>query len=318
MQEDSQLLVHPAISWLQFDSEHLQIRVPDGQHITLEERANETRQILEMLSQPHSYEATIAWADSQNIDRDIVDTVLSTLNDYSMIVETNHAHQSGLPGVFRNVLDFNINASKALRSGLAFPYFNQVEVVGDCDIQAMVADSAAEVETFLMAQTTGSERRPIRIVCTVTGDQQFLRKQNQQAVAEKVAMLPIQWSDDMFTIGPLYIPDESACYECLTIRRRASSNYLAELDGWLSSAVQRSHTPKFDRPMQNLIGFAVSRYLLIVGCGMFHLIKPNEVESWDVIKAEKKIGEVLKVPRCGVCGRKKASDPTRAIRDLNS
>lgn len=318
MREENQLIVHPAISWLQFDNEHLQIRVPDGQNITLEERANEVRLILEKLSQPHSYEATVTWAQSQKIDREIVDSALSTLNEYSIIVETNPSHQSPLPGVFKNVIDFNINASKALRSGLAFPYFNQLEVVGEGDIKTVVASTAAEVEAYLISQTPESDTRSLRIVCTTTGDQKLLREQNKQAVKDKVAMLPVQWADDMFTIGPLYIPGESACYECLTIRRRASTNYLAELDGGLTGTIQRSHIPKLDTPMKNLIGFAVSRYLSIVGCGMFHLIKPNEVESWDVIKAEKKVGEVLKVPRCDVCGRKKTSDPIRAIRDLNS
>jgi len=42
------------------------------------------------------------------------------------------------------------------------------------------------------------------------------------------------------------------------------------------------------------------------------------MESWDILKAERTVGEVLRVPRCDACGRKKASDPTRAIRDLNS
>jgi len=317
-QEENLIHVHSSVSWLQCDEKHLQIRVPDGQNLTLEESSFEVAKILQQLSEPRTYEDTVQWALTNDIDPETLDTALSTLNEYSIIVESSNNSAASLPSIFKNVLDFNINSSKALRSGLPFPYFNHLEVEGDGDLKNLASDAAEDVSSFLNEYNKSSELRSLRVVCSTSGNQQYLREQNKQAVKDGVAMLAVQWNDEMLSIGPLYIPNESACYECLTVRRRAATNFLTELDASLNGQVQRPHEPKMDKVISQLAGYAIGRYLSIVTTGMFHLIKPNEVETWDVIKGEKQAGEVLKVPRCDVCGRKKSSDPIRAIRDLNS
>lgn len=317
-QVESLLYVHSAVSWLQCDDKRLQIRVPDGQNLTIDESSYEVEKILQRLSKPQTYNDTVQWALTNNIDPEVLDIALSTLNEYSIILETSNNNDTLLPSIFKSVLDFNINSSKALRSGLPFPYFNHIEVSGKGDLKHLTKDVAEDVRKFLNAYNQPSELRSLRVVCSTPGDQQYLREQNKKAVKDGVAMLTVQWSDEMLSIGPLYIPNESACYECLTVRRRAATNFLTELDASLNNQIQRAHELKLDKVISQLAGFVIGRYLYIVTTGMFHLIKPNEVETWDVVKGEKHIGEVLKVPRCDVCGRKKASDPIRAIRDLNS
>lgn len=315
MSDENSIYVHPSITWQQFDDEHLQIRVPDGQHITLTESVDAVNLMLNHLSTPQSYDDIVKWAEKAQIGKEELDSTLTTLHEYSIIIESNKNEDLGL---FGNVIDFNINSSTSIRSGLPFPYFTHFDVIGDKNIKACVTSATATLEQQLAAKNTKGTTSPLRIVCSDTGDQQYILAENSKAINDKVAMLPVQWTDEFLSIGPLYIPEESSCYQCLNIRRRAASNFLPELDGVLNKAVQRSTNPQFDTYLNHLITYAVGRYLSIVSHGMFHLIKPNEMESWDVIKGEKTVGEVLKVPRCDACGRKKASDPIRAIRDLNS
>lgn len=312
------LSVHPSISWQKFDDSHLQIRVPDGQHITLTERASEVEAILDKLTQPHSYNATLSWAAEENIERDILDSALNTLNEYSIVVENEENASHKQDGIFVNSLDFNVNSSKAFRAALPFPYFNKIEVAGEGKIKQCVEKISRSVIDDIPDAEVDTATRTLRIVCSYEGKQQLIKQQNASAVEEKVALLAVQWADEYLTVGPLYIPGESACYECLNVRKRASTSFLAELDGVIKAPVKRAGKVQLDPFIENLIVYAVGRYLSIVCRGMFHLIKPNEVESWDIVKAERTVGEVLKVPRCDACGRKKSTDPVRAFRDLNS
>jgi len=315
MSEATLIYVHPAITWQTIDNDKLQIRVPDGQHITLTESANTASLMLERLSSPQSYEHIIDWAQTAQIDQEELEVALATLHEYSIIVESNAKENLG---IFNNVLDFNVNSSKSIRSGLPYPYFAEFEVIGDGNIHNCVSSVVEQVRSPLVAENTNNTGNKLKIACTDSGDQQYITEQNKLAIKEKCAFLPVQWNDEFLSIGPLYIPDESACYECLNTRRRAASNFLPELDGVLKNIAKRSVEIKFDPILEQLVSYTVGRYLSLVSRGMFHIIKPNEMESWDILKAERTVGEVLRVPRCDACGRKKASDPTRAIRDLNS
>jgi len=312
------IYVHPAITWQKIDDDKLQIRVPDGQHLTLTESSNTVDLMLKQLSSPLEYAEIVTWAQHKNIGQEELETTLATLHEYSIVIEKCPKEETG---IFNNVLDFNVNTSESIRAGLPFPYFLDFEVIGQGDIHDCVSKSVEQVRTSLSAyenQAVKAKRNKLRVVCSDTGDQQFLTAQNAQAIEDKVAFLPVQWNDEFLSIGPLYIPEESACYECLNVRRRAASNFLPELDGLLKSPVTRSVNATLDATMSHLVSYAIERYLSIISRGMFHLIKPNEMESWDILKAEKTAGEVLRVPRCDACGRKKASDPIRAIRDLNN
>ncbi len=173
-QEENLIHVHSSVSWLQCDDKHLQIRVPDGQNLTLEESSFEVAQILQRLSDPQTYEDTVQWALTNDIDPETLDTALSTLNEYSIIVESSSNGAASLPGIFKNVLDFNINSSKKLRSGLPFPYFNQIEVMGEGDLKHLAEDVAEDISSFLNVYNKSSELRSLRLVCSISGDQQYL------------------------------------------------------------------------------------------------------------------------------------------------
>ncbi|WP_448548288.1 TOMM precursor leader peptide-binding protein [Thalassotalea fusca] len=317
MSDENLIYVHPAITWQTIDSDKLQIRVPDGQHITLTESAVLAGAMLERLIEPQNFEQIQDWAQQKQIGNEELETALATLHEYSIIVESRAKQNQG---VFNNVLNFNVNSSKSIRSGLPFPYFSTIEAKGTGYIFNCVEQVIEQTQPVLdeLQNESQTEGQHLRIVCSDIADQQYLLEQNRQAVKDKIACLTVQWTDEFLSIGPLYIPEESACYECLNVRKRAASNFLSELDAVLKRNTQRSVDVKLDSTLEYLISYAVSRYLSLVTRGMFHLVKPNEVETWDILKAEKTVGEVLRVPRCDACGRKKSSDPTRAIRDLNS
>jgi|GEM_PF-1278632 hypothetical protein len=317
MDNQVRIQLHPAISWQQFDQNHLQIRVPDGQHITLTEHCAVVDSLMNYLTKPKSLDDTLTWGHTNAIEEEVLHGALSTLHQYSIVVETDTLSVDAVSGEFFKFTDFYAQTSRSLRRGLPAPYFSSITVLGQGVIQDAVRDVVEQL-ALPVAQASPLPRPALRILCSDHGDQQYLREQNRLAHDAGEALLVIQFVEERFSIGPLYIPKESACYECFTLRKRAASSFLPELLGLQQQPAKRSADVGSDIVFNNLIKYAVGRYLSIVNNGMFHIIKPNEVETWDLLKAERHVGEVLQVPRCDVCGLKKHSDPVRAIRDLNS
>lgn len=317
MENQVRIQLHPAISWQQFDQHHLQIRVPDGQHITLTEHCSVVDSLLRYLGEAKSLDETLAWGLSRQIEEQVLHGALSTLHQYSIVVEADTLSVSANSGEFFKYTDFYAQTSRSLRRGLPAPYFSQMTLLGEGVIREAVSQVLCQLPTPSSLDAP-LPRKALRILCSDQGDQSYIRQQNQLAHQANEALLVVQLSEERLSIGPLYIPEESACYECFTLRKRAASNFLPELMGLQQQRPERSADVQADVVLTHLIKYAVGRYLAIVNSGMFHLIKPNEIETWDLLKAERHVGEVLQVPRCDVCGMKKNSDPVRAIRDLNS
>jgi bacteriocin biosynthesis cyclodehydratase domain-containing protein len=100
------------------------------------------------------------------------------------------------------------------------------------------------------------------------------------------------------TIGPLIVPNETACFECLVLRRESTSGCPQEL------ALFRGDPPPAPRPSVLAAATALAAELVVRWLGTRDPSLPGAlftVRSHDGISVD--THRVLRVPRCGACSR---------------
>jgi bacteriocin biosynthesis cyclodehydratase domain-containing protein len=100
------------------------------------------------------------------------------------------------------------------------------------------------------------------------------------------------------TIGPLIVPHETACFECLVLRRESTSGCAEEL------ALFRGRAAPSPRPSILAAATALAAELVVRWLGTRDPSLPGAlftIRSLDGISVE--AHRVLRVPRCGVCSR---------------
>ena len=100
------------------------------------------------------------------------------------------------------------------------------------------------------------------------------------------------------TIGPLIVPNETACFQCLVLRRESTSGCAQEL------ALFRGSPPPAPRPSVLATATALAAELVMRWLGTRDPSLPGAlftVRSLDGISVD--THRVLRVPRCGACSR---------------
>ena len=140
-----------------------------------------------------------------------------------------------------------------------------------------------------------------QIVCSDFGGLALMRDWNRACVAARVLFYPIVLQDEVAYLGPLVVPGEGPCFECLWSRQNAN----------LSS-------PDLERASEThaFFGQTVSGYLqpmarVAADIAAIELLKffgrtlpgggPGRLIEADLMAPTLRIRNVLKVPRCPVC-----------------
>jgi bacteriocin biosynthesis cyclodehydratase domain-containing protein len=141
--------------------------------------------------------------------------------------------------------------------------------------------------------------------CVVVGSeyraQELMRDINRVCVDHGVLFMPAILSGSIGFVGPLVVPRETACFECLVARE--NSNLLSpESEGPLRSAVFRSRGyPGFHPAMASALGdFAAMELIKFTTDAIpWHIGALFEI---NMLSPEMTTRRVLKLPRCPVCG----------------
>jgi len=145
-----------------------------------------------------------------------------------------------------------------------------------------------------------SSRRGVDLALVVPGGDELdrLPAWNRAAVATGVPFLLLRpWDGRMVAVGPLVLPGQTCCYECLLLRRAANSPYgddLAELE-----ATPLAASP--DRALE-AIAAAVAAHLAVRWLVGEDRTVPGVLYAVETQPALR-LGEhpVLRVPRCPAC-----------------
>ncbi len=133
------------------------------------------------------------------------------------------------------------------------------------------------------------------------GEQQALRDLNEYCIKFRQAFLPVVLRDVIGYVGPLIVPGETACLECL--RGRQNSNLddaaryrLAEAAAFEGQEVA-GHHPVMASILGDLAVLELTRYLggVLPGARAGQLLEVNLLDYRITTR------RILKLPRCPVC-----------------
>jgi bacteriocin biosynthesis cyclodehydratase domain-containing protein len=141
------------------------------------------------------------------------------------------------------------------------------------------------------------------VVTSDMGGVEQLRAWNEFAVLHRLHFLPVLLQDLVGYVGPLVVPGQTPCYECLVSRQNAhlmdyQSRRALEAAFLQDQAVGGFH-PSIASILGDIAALELTKYFGLGGA----LARPGVVIEVNVLGSEMKARRVLKLPRCPVCAR---------------
>lgn len=148
------------------------------------------------------------------------------------------------------------------------------------------------------------------------GGHAILKDWNSYCIQHQCHFLPVSLHDQIGYVGPLVIPGETACFECLLLRQNSHHPDLATARAiqaaTFGSKVVTGHHPS----MASILGDVAAIELTKFYGGNFPAKRAGTVIEVNLLASRMTPRKVLKVPRCRVCSElmsQPSTNPSRAI-----
>lgn len=99
-------------------------------------------------------------------------------------------------------------------------------------------------------------------------------------------------------VGPTILPGESSCYECLQERFNSTVSDFDRYQAYVSSDKRTS--PLYRSFAHIITGYLSIEAVHLLGAGVNHTV--NQVLSFDFFNYQVEANDVLRAPRCEICG----------------
>jgi bacteriocin biosynthesis cyclodehydratase domain-containing protein len=152
------------------------------------------------------------------------------------------------------------------------------------------------------------------IACANEWPAAFLEDFNRAALKGEIPWLYCLLEGRGASVGPLFLPRETACWSCYSRRRRGVEEFVAAYD-----AIQRSADREFRRRM----GTAPGLSQFVAGLAVMEAVKfvtsfeiPASIGTelrFDLVSGRVEPHRVLKLPRCADCGPAALHAPRAAV-----
>jgi molybdopterin-synthase adenylyltransferase len=151
-------------------------------------------------------------------------------------------------------------------------------------------------------ETTGGRETGCLVATSDFGGQHMIRRWNRYCVEKRIQFLPVVLQDLIGYVGPLVVPGESACLECLRARENShmadpETQRAAEYVAYEGQVINAFHPS-----MASILGdIAAMELLKLYGQLMRSRIVGRLIEV-NLVVPQLTERRVLKLPRCAVCG----------------
>ena len=139
------------------------------------------------------------------------------------------------------------------------------------------------------------------VVCSDFGGHDLMREWNRKCVASGTKFYPIVLEDEVASLGPLVVPGEGPCYECLVARQNANLADPERARASEAHAFFGQDVTGFVQPMARVAADLAAVDLL----KYFSRVLPGGVSGRlievDLMAPSLRTRAVLKAPRCPVC-----------------
>jgi bacteriocin biosynthesis cyclodehydratase domain-containing protein len=312
------MLIHSSTEIVDLGDGRVQVRVPDGDHFTIETHGVELAPHLDaMRCGGLTLEAALAAAGSDD-ERQVWEKAAEVLAQRGLLRRESDEDPSAdcllasFDYVFRKARAADLRGAPA-------DTVRSVTVSGD----GLIADVARRcMATLGLAAGAGGraadEAPGLRIACCDHDDHEFLREQNEISLREGTMATFVRKSGSRILLGPIVVPHESACFNCYIERVISNIEYIDEFEANVrfASTVRGQRLRDATGLMTGVLAFLVTQHVVFALERIAKVARPGELVAFDLLTSETTRHPVLKLPRCGVCGRGRQGALMRAVRDL--
>ena len=150
--------------------------------------------------------------------------------------------------------------------------------------------------------TAAASKPDCYVVCSDFGGVALMRDWNRTAVAGGTLFYPIVLQDEVASLGPLVVPGEGPCFECLWLRRNANLDASDRERADESHAFFGQHVTSFLQPMARIAADIAAIDLLKYFSRALPGGRAGRLIEADLMTPSIRTRNVLKAPRCPVCG----------------
>lgn len=133
------------------------------------------------------------------------------------------------------------------------------------------------------------------------GDQQVLSEWNRYCVERESHFFPVVLKNVVGHLGPLIIPGDTACFECLYSRQNAHMREPVTRQAMTTSAFAGQLVNGFHPAMASIVGDLAAFELTKFFTGVLPNPNVGTLIEVNLLASQLSTHKVLKVPRCSVC-----------------
>jgi bacteriocin biosynthesis cyclodehydratase domain-containing protein len=174
------------------------------------------------------------------------------------------------------------------------------------DVARMLRCSGVEQVEHVPLGASPSAARSLTVVAPAAAELPELHRWNLACLAGGTVWLALLPFDGRVApIGPLFVPGETACYDCFRIRRASTSGYAAEF--WSLDAAPAAYPDcvPIRRAVAGLAGWLALRWLVGRSASLPGVVHALELGPPVTVA----VHHVWRVPRCASCSDTAATAP---------
>ncbi len=133
-----------------------------------------------------------------------------------------------------------------------------------------------------------------------------LRKINKYCIDNNISWINLKIGELKFQVGPLVVPNETACYECATNRINGNLNYYEEEKAYENyKNLEKENVKVFMNDMfiniaVNITVWEVVKYLTKI----YSAVSTGRIIFFDGLSMELSTSNILKMPKCPACSKR--------------
>jgi bacteriocin biosynthesis cyclodehydratase domain-containing protein len=184
----------------------------------------------------------------------------------------------------------SIIAHALVRSGLS-----EVVIINDPALN--VPECTDEPAAWV--QALPEQPLALLIACSEFGGQHLLKPWNETAVHQGIPFLPVLQENLVGTLGPLVIPRETPCLECLAQRQDSQLGDFKRIREFETLSVT-SRANAYHPSMLHILGETAAFETFLFVSGVSNGLIGHTTEL-SLLQRQARTARVLKAPRCSVC-----------------
>jgi len=186
----------------------------------------------------------------------------------------------------------------------------QVTIAGSAplgqDVARVLRRSGVEQIEHVSLGAPSSAARSLALVAPAPAELPELDAWNRACLASGIAWLALLPCDGRIApVGPLFVPGDTACYDCFRIRRASTCGYAEEFWSLEGSPAEPPEAVPLRRAVAGIVGWLVLRWLVGRDASLPGVLHELEVGPPVALTAH----HVWRVPRCPSCSETSGAAP---------